>query len=111
MAGALEDPSIRALSQAVEITESETFNAAFPGNRYARVTIHLKDGRSYVSADTEPRGDPESPLSDTEIRAKFHELSGPVIGLERARAIESAIDRLAELGSLQPLLDLLFAPL
>ncbi len=109
--GALADPEIRALSTRVSIVEDADHNSAFPQNRFARVTIHLLDGRTLTSANTEPRGDPEEHLSDEEIRRKFHSFTSPVIGAERAGQLEAEIDGLVENDSLVTLLDLLARPL
>jgi 2-methylcitrate dehydratase PrpD len=104
-AEALADPEIRALSQQVRITENEAHNEAFPGNRYARVTIALTDGHAFTSEDTEPRGDATNHLSDEEIRTKFHLFSNPTLGDVRASAIESAVDDLPAEGSLTRLFE------
>jgi len=110
-AAALADDQIRAISTRVSIVEDVTHNSAFPQHRFARVAIRLTDGRTVVSDDTEPRGDPEAHLSDREIRDKFSEFATPVLGAERTSAIEEAVDQLPEANSLTTLLDLIVAPL
>jgi len=97
---ALCDSTIRALADRVSISEDATHNDAFPANRFARVTLVLSDGQSFVSDDTEPRGDPEHPLTDSEIRDKFHGFADPVLGTDRASAIESLVDGLPAASSL-----------
>ncbi len=109
-AAALVDPDIRRVSQLVTIIEDEQHNDAFPGNRYARATITLADGRRLTSEDHEPRGDPEDHLTDEEIRAKFYTFAEPVLGAERCQAIEAAIDRLDTAESLDELVGLLYPP-
>jgi hypothetical protein len=37
----------------------------------ARVVVHTRRGKRYESAPTEARGDPETHLSDDEIRKNF----------------------------------------
>ncbi|MGI9605707.1 MAG: MmgE/PrpD family protein [Acidimicrobiales bacterium] len=104
---ALTDPHVRSLSQRVSIIEDPEHNAAFPGNRYARVTLHLRDGNSITSDNTEPRGDPEAHLPMAEIRSKFHAFAEPSLGAERAAAIENVIDDLPEAESLTSLRSLI----
>lgn len=106
---ALSDHAICALAERVAIIEDATHNAAFPANRYARVTIVLTDGQTFESGDTEPRGDPEYPLTDAEIRTKYHTLADPVLGSDRASAIESQVDHLPTASSLVGLFDQLQA--
>ena len=75
------------------------------------IDLDLEDGRTVRSDDTEPRGDPRGALAvgDGEVRAKFWDLAGPVLGTDRAAAIEHAVDNLLTDG-LDPLLDLLHQP-
>ena len=94
------------LADSMLFTESDDFNAAFPARRFAQVTLQLKDGRRLASAPTEARGDPEDPASMAEVRAKFHALATPVLGVERASAIEQAVDGLGEQGSVAELIRL-----
>ena len=110
-ADALADPAIRDLSQRVTIVEDNDHNDAFPGRRFARVTVDLQDGRSFLSADTEPRGDPEDHLTDDEIRKKFAAFAHPVLGTERGGHIEALIDGLPTSTSVDELAALLAAPI
>jgi len=98
-AAALADLDIRALSERVTIVEDDAHNAAFPGNRFARATIELTDGRTLRSADHEPRGDADAHLTSEEIHKKFHRFADPVLGGDRAQAIESAVDEMATVNT------------
>ncbi|MFT7474855.1 MAG: 2-methylcitrate dehydratase PrpD [Verrucomicrobiales bacterium] len=108
---ALGDPEIRSLATRVSIVEDDQHNEAFPQNRYARVTIRMRTGETFTSADHEPRGDPEDHLSDDEIHAKFHAFADPVLGEQRASSIEAAVDEIDRGHSLVELVELLHAPL
>ena len=107
MGASLTAPDICRLADAVTIVEDRAHNEAFPANRFARVTIELHDGSRYISPDTEPKGDPEHHLTDAEIRAKFHTLASPVLGVERAKAIEDAVGAMTDGRSLSDLVGLL----
>ncbi len=109
-AEAFADPEILRLSEGMIVTEATEYNAAFPARRIAHVALVLRDGRSLVSPPTEAAGDPESPVSDADLRAKFHDWSGPVLGDGRAVAIERAVDTIEETQTIQ-LCELIFAPL
>jgi 2-methylcitrate dehydratase PrpD len=108
---ALDDPQIRSLALRVSIVEDEIHNAAFPQNRYARVSIQMRSGETFTSEDHEPRGDPEDHLSNGEIHAKFHAFADPVLGEWRANSIEAAVDQIDMVHSLVELVELLHAPL
>ncbi|MCU4651648.1 MmgE/PrpD family protein [Roseibacterium sp. SDUM158016] len=101
------DPEIRRLAEGMVITEDPAFNTAFPARRLARVTLHLADGRAVTSADTEARGDPETPAARSEIVAKYRRYAQPVLGTERASALEAAVAGLGDGAGLEPLLDAL----
>lgn len=91
---AFRDAEILRLADGMSVTESPDYNAAFPARRIAHVTLVLKDGRRLESGPTEAHGDPENPVSDAEVREKFHALADPLLGGVRARAIEQTVDRL-----------------
>jgi 2-methylcitrate dehydratase PrpD len=91
---ALRDARIARLLDAMSLTEVGEFSRRFPAERWARVRIDLRDGRSLASAPAVARGGPENPLSDEEIRAKYHALADPVLGAPRAARIEALVDAL-----------------
>jgi 2-methylcitrate dehydratase PrpD len=76
----LADPAIRALMARVDLDVDPELDAAFPGRRAARVRLEWKDGTSETFLQPTRKGDPDAPLSDAELEAKFHELAAPVIG-------------------------------
>jgi 2-methylcitrate dehydratase PrpD len=80
----IHDPHVRALMQKVRVREDRDLTARFPGERTARVTITTRDGRRREHFSPCRKGDPEAPLSDDDIGAKFEELVTPILGVERA---------------------------
>ena len=106
---ALADPEILRLSEGMVINEIDEYNAAFPANRFAHVTLALKDGRRLTSPRTEASGDPERPASMAEVRAKFHAGADPVLGAGCAAAIEAEVDGLGG-GDIGALAELIFSP-
>lgn len=91
------DATIRALMQRIELSVDPQLDAAFPGQRAARVSLETTDGRSAEHLQPTRKGDPDAPLSDAELAAKYLELAEPVIGAARARAL---IERLWNLEQL-----------
>jgi 2-methylcitrate dehydratase PrpD len=83
----LADPALRSLMERVEISVDPDLDAGFPGRRAARVSVALVDGRSESWLQPTRKGDPDAPLSDADLEAKFHELATPVIGAEPAKAL------------------------
>lgn len=83
----LDDPATRALMEHISVAVDPELDAAFPGQRAARITIATVDGRRLTHLQPNRKGDPEQPLSDAELDSKLIELASPVIGSEQARAL------------------------
>jgi len=103
----LDDPQIMELAKQVEISETETFNTAFPARRFARVHLHLKAGRVLSSEATEAQGDPENKVSDAVIWSKFQNLTVPVLGQDWSDSFLSQARTLASSSETDALFDLL----
>lgn len=91
----LGDARVRELMTRIDVRVDPGIDAAFPGQRAARVEITMRSGAKLVHLQPNRKGDPELPLSDAELESKFLELSGPVIGAARAK------DLLAQLWALE----------
>lgn len=76
----LTDSTVRQLMAYTHVAVSQELDAAFPGERSARVEVMLDGGARLVHEQRHRRGDPELPLSDEELNAKFMELVSPVVG-------------------------------
>ncbi len=92
----LADPGTRALMQRIDLEVEPQLDAAFPGQRAAQVEIVTRDGRCERHLQPARKGDPELPLSDSELEDKYLELSAPVLGDKRARALLARLWRLDE---------------
>jgi 2-methylcitrate dehydratase PrpD len=93
-AEALSDPATRALAARVALSVDPEAKARFPALRGAFVVIRTADGRRFERRRVTRRGDPDDPLADAEIAAKFHALADPVIGPPSARALAEAVARI-----------------
>jgi len=91
----LADMRTRELMARIDVRVDPAIDAAFPGQRAARVEITTRAGARLVHLQPNRKGDPELPLSDAELESKFLELSEPVIGAARAK------DLLAQLWTLE----------
>ena len=87
----LEDPATRALMARIGKSLDPEVDASFPARRAARVTIGLRDGRSFTHWQSDRKGDPELPLTDADLEGKLIELASPVIGEPAARALLARI--------------------
>jgi len=105
----LNNADILRISRATRLIDDAEMTARSVQQRWAEVTLVLRDGTRLTAPPGTPRGDADQPLSDAEIGAKFHRFADPVWG--RAQAAElaalcSGFDRL-DAPEFERLLDLL----
>ncbi|HXR58084.1 MAG TPA: MmgE/PrpD family protein, partial [Burkholderiales bacterium] len=82
----LEDEATNRLMQKISVALDPELDATFPKQRAARVSIVAK-GKSGEHLQPTRIGDPEAPLSDAQLEAKYLELAAPVLGEPKARAL------------------------
>lgn len=87
----LNDPVTRSLMARISKALDPEVDAGFPARRAARVSIRLRDGRSFTHWQSDRKGDPELPLTDADLEGKLIELASPVIGESAARALLTRI--------------------
>ena len=76
----------------------------YPRKWPARVTITLKDGRRLDGANEYPKGDPENPLSERGLIAKFKNLTEGTLPSPHADAIIDRVMGLESIGDVNELL-------
>jgi 2-methylcitrate dehydratase PrpD len=96
---ALTDPTIRRLIAMTTVGVDTEYDALFPGRRAARVTVTDTGGRRHVRERLTRKGDPDDPLDDDELRAKFDELVTPILGESGSRRLAGQLWGLRELAS------------
>ena len=82
----MNDKGTRALMEKVSVGLDPELDAVFPRQRAARVAITAK-GRREELVQPHRKGDPEMPLTDADLEAKFMELAAPVVGTTEAKAL------------------------
>ena len=85
----INNPAVRSMLPLISVTTDPEIDAAFPAQRAARVTLTTKNGDSVSLFQPTRKGDPDMPLSDSELDAKFTELTAPVLGIETTAALLS----------------------
>jgi 2-methylcitrate dehydratase PrpD len=86
----IHDPAILSLARKVQVSVDDTLDRQFPAKTMARVTIHTHRGDFRTTIEY-PRGNPENPLSNAELEAKFQLLTKDLINEERSRKLRTAI--------------------
>jgi 2-methylcitrate dehydratase PrpD len=71
----ISNPKILALTECVTVKEDPSLTALTPQRRPAIVKITFSDGQSLTERIDYAKGEPETPLSDTEMEEKFRSLA------------------------------------
>jgi 2-methylcitrate dehydratase PrpD len=68
----------------------------------------LNTSRGDFSTTVEyPKGDPNNPMSDTELEEKYRQLTLDVMGMERSNQLSQAVDQLDHMENVKHLTQLL----
>ncbi len=95
----LKDPNVRAVLAKVEVKADPELSKGYPGQRAAHIEIQLTDGRMFKYFQPTRKGDPEMPLTDTELNEKYLELATPVLGDALSRRLLDALWSLEKLDN------------
>jgi 2-methylcitrate dehydratase PrpD len=96
----LRDPTLRTFMPKVSVSLAPELADAYPRRRAARLRLELRDGQVLEHEQPTRKGDPEDPLTDDELDAKFRELAEPVLGELGASELRDLIQRGEELPGL-----------
>jgi 2-methylcitrate dehydratase PrpD len=97
----LRDPRMVRMMQKIELRSDPELTAMYPRKWPARVEILKQNGERLTGSVTVPKGDPENPLSEAEVVAKFKSLTRGLIADDRADVLcERALglDRLSDVS-------------
>lgn len=101
---ALTDPGLAALRARVALRADPDFDAAFPADFGARVTVTTLSGAAHAATCPAAWGDPENPMSEADILAKFHANAGHArLAPYAAQALACAVMDLPGAADLTPL--------
>jgi 2-methylcitrate dehydratase PrpD len=79
---------IAALMARIAVEPDEQLLAGYPQAWPARVSVATASGRRERTVTHVP-GDPARPLSDADLRTKFHRLTAPALGEKGAREVQA----------------------
>lgn len=100
---ALADPLVRDLMTRTTVIADEAMERQFPGRREARVVVVDKGGARHEHTRHTRKGDPDDPLTDDELAAKFLDLAVSVLGAPGAARLQDALWSLPGLASVREL--------
>lgn len=73
-AAAIERPDVNALRELSTVSASDTYTGAYPEHYGSAVSVTLRDGSTRRASVTDALGDPENPLSESQVVAKAQAL-------------------------------------
>lgn len=101
----LKDKAVRAAAEKVRISENEEYERRYPAQSLARVTITLKNGKSFSQEeDRSARGRYLTP-TDEDIAHKFRLIARPVLGEARSEKVIGIVNRLEKLPDIGELIE------
>ena len=92
----------------MKIEADTELDSLFPDILPSIVTLVTRDGRQFTERNDGPvKGDPEIPLSDTDLEAKFNAMARPVLEDSRADRLLDAIHQLETIEDVSDVVQLL----
>ena len=99
----LQDSSVKNLMNIVDLKIDKGCQNVFPKARSANVEVVTLDGEVFAHFAPTRKGDPDNPLSDSELSSKYTDLVEPVAGKPAGQALLSALWSVENLKSIKDL--------
>lgn len=92
----INDRLVRDLANKVKLEVAPDADRRFFEERQqgSTVTIEMQNGKRFENTWTNAKGEPDRPLTNDEIKAKFMDVAVPIVGQRRAGQIASQVNRL-----------------
>lgn len=103
---AFDSPERRRLWPLTRVYLDEEIQAEYPQKNGTVVRVTTTDGRQYEGRVSYPKGEPENPLSDTDLEYKFRRQVGSLLTEARCQQIFETCYRLEELDDVSELVRL-----
>ncbi|MGE0716954.1 MAG: MmgE/PrpD family protein [Alphaproteobacteria bacterium] len=97
------DPTLQEFAGRVRVEADDAMSKAFPREWPAEIRVTTVDGRSFERLVPYPKGEPEAPMSRTEVEGKFRDLAGAAVSPAEAGRIIDAVWALDGDAGLAPL--------
>lgn len=100
----VRDPEMLRMMSKIQVRSDPVLSAEYPRKWPARVEIRMRSGQRLTGAVEYPKGDPENPLSESEVMGKFKSLTRGLIADERAEALCQRVMALEQVADVSMLL-------
>jgi 2-methylcitrate dehydratase PrpD len=105
----IDNPDILELAGKVEVRADDDLDKLYDEKWPSIVEITMKDGKSYSQRIDLPKGEPEYPVTDDELKKKFMSLATDLVSDNRAEQIWEVVMNIEVLGDLSEFTALLRA--
>jgi 2-methylcitrate dehydratase PrpD len=106
----LGDQATLGLMQRTSVRIDPALDAEFPARRRAAITVQLFDGEILKAGPQEAPGEPDAPLTDSELHRKFWDSARPLLGIAGTERALDLIWNALPSDPVRPLLDALLGP-
>ena len=107
----LEDPQVLAMIQRVNCAyDAELVQRAGLGSQPGRVTVTMRDGRTFTKEVLYPKGHAKNPMSPEELKAKFRGLTAGFVSRADGDRIYDLVMDLENAADITPIMALAGAP-
>lgn len=104
---AIKDPVVLKVAEKVRWELEPEFEKLYPKVYPARVIVTTRDGKKYTAQVDHPKGDPENPVTDSELMDKFNLLASATVSREKMDRIIDTVMKLEKLTDINQLTGLL----
>lgn len=101
-----KDKQVQSIARRTIVEHDEEADKTFPDETPAEVTLDTKTSK-FTSRVKYPKGDPQHPMNNEELREKFLYLSSFVLSSEKAILLEKAVNSLENMPDLNDLTGIL----
>lgn len=92
----LKDPQILEMLSKIKLVADPAIDSLFPGTKRAIVSVTTVDGKTFTEQVDHAKGNPENPMNDEEVVAKFRSNAEHAMSAERQQEIIEATWSLGE---------------
>jgi 2-methylcitrate dehydratase PrpD len=107
---AVKDKNVLRLAEKIQMHLDPDLQPTAQGSRPCKVTIRLRDGRSFSRQIDYAKGSREAPMSDGELKQKFIGCAREVLDDSSIERIIEYVEHLETLEDIRPLCQLLIGP-
>ncbi|MGC8808802.1 MAG: MmgE/PrpD family protein [bacterium] len=103
----IAEPEIKEFMSKITLESVPSFLEKYPGTLAAQIKLKTKDGRVFEDESICPKGHPQNPMSQEEIKEKFRKLALYTLTQDRVDKIIKIVDDLENMSQTGRLIDCL----